>query len=95
MNEEITTVVGHQLYSFDGRILEVFGNHPKRWHIRHMCLRVTGPDRKGKRTVEITAPGTVTTWQYTAEEWEQASDMVALLEVVQAAIGSASGHGPV
>ncbi|NNN30989.1 hypothetical protein HLK59_11525 [Streptomyces sp. S3(2020)] len=95
MNDEITTTVGHQLFSFDGRILEIFGNYPKRWHIRHMSLRITGPDRKGRRTVEIDAPGTRTTWDYTAAEWEQAPGLVALLEAVQAAIDANSGHGNV
>ncbi|MGW1786222.1 hypothetical protein ACWCQQ_45220 [Streptomyces sp. NPDC002143] len=94
MNDEIMTTVGHQLYSFDGRILEIFGNYPKRFHIRHMQLRVTGPDRKGRRKVEISAPGTVTTWNYTAAEWEQAPGLVALLEAVQAAIDSGPGHAP-
>jgi len=85
MSDEITATVGHQLYSFDGRILEIFGNHPKRFHIRHMRLSVTGPDRKGRRIVEIDAVGTRVTMPYTAVEWE-APGLAALLEAVQAAI---------
>ncbi|WP_405973545.1 hypothetical protein OG496_33130 [Streptomyces sp. NBC_00988] len=85
MNDEITATVGHQLYSFDGRILEIFGNHPKRFHIRHMRLSVTGPDRKGRRIVEIDAVGMHLTMPYTAAEWE-APGLAALLETVQAAI---------
>ncbi|WP_329040936.1 hypothetical protein OHT61_23560 [Streptomyces sp. NBC_00178] len=53
MGDEITTTIGRKLYSFDGRVLEIFGGDVCRFHIRHMYLRVTGPDRKGKRTVEI------------------------------------------
>ncbi|MFE7978111.1 hypothetical protein [Streptomyces shenzhenensis] len=94
MNDEITATVGHQVYSFDGRILEIFGNYPKRFHIRHMHLRITGPDRKGKRTVEIDAPGTHSTWHYTAAEWEQAPGLAALLAAVQAGIDSAPGQRP-
>ncbi|MFJ9371832.1 hypothetical protein [Streptomyces sp. NPDC101455] len=89
MNDEITAVVGHQLYSFDGRILEIFGNYPKRFHIRHMSLSVTGPDRKGRRVVEIAAVGTRVTMSYTAAEWE-APGLAALLETVQAAIAQLS-----
>ncbi|MER5360122.1 hypothetical protein [Streptomyces sp. NPDC002785] len=100
MNDEITTTVGREFYSFDGRILEIFGGYPLRFHIRHLHLRVTEPDRKGKRTVEIThgrpeAPGARHTWNYTAAEWEQAHGLAALLEAVQAAIDSTSGHRPV
>ncbi|MGW3285285.1 hypothetical protein ACWDR3_11655 [Streptomyces sp. NPDC001002] len=94
MNDEITTMVGNELYSFDGRILEIFGNYPKRFHIRHMGIRVSDPDRKGKRTVVISGPGAHTTWHYTAVEWEQVPGLAALLEVVQAAIDAASGHEP-
>ncbi|MFF1649862.1 hypothetical protein [Streptomyces sp. NPDC058240] len=100
MNDEITTTVGREFYSFDGRILEIFGGNPIRFHIRHLHLRVTGPDRKGKRIVEITHgrpefPGGSHIWRYTAAEWEQAHGLAALLEAVQAAINSTSGHGPV
>ncbi|MFF1348137.1 hypothetical protein ACFVZJ_19540 [Streptomyces sp. NPDC058322] len=55
MTDEITARAGREFYTFDGRILEVFGSHPRRFHIRNMDLRVTGPDRKGRRTVEIVA----------------------------------------
>lgn len=91
MNDEITTTVGKEFYSFDGRILEIFGGHPVRFHVRHLHLSVTGPDRKGKRTVEIThgrpeAPGATYIWRYTAEEWAQAPGLAALLEAVQVAV---------
>ncbi|MFJ5308738.1 hypothetical protein [Streptomyces sp. NPDC088350] len=89
MNDEIMAVVGHQLYSFDGRILEIFGNYPKRFHIRHMRLSVTGPDRKGRRVVEIDAVGTSVIMTYTAAEWE-VPGLAALLETVQAAIAQLS-----
>ena len=92
MNDEIMAVVGHQLYSFDGRVLEIFGNHPERFHIRSMRLSVTGPDRKGRRTVEINALGRSSTRNYTAAEWEQVPDLAALLETVQRAIDSDPGH---
>ncbi|WP_216591274.1 hypothetical protein [Streptomyces brasiliscabiei] len=88
MNDEIMTTVGHEVLSFDGRILEIFGSHPKRFHIRHLELRVTGPDRKGRRTLEIDAPGTHSTWHYTAAEWEGAPGLAALLEAVRAAVAS-------
>ncbi|MEU4506784.1 hypothetical protein OG195_44615 (plasmid) [Streptomyces sp. NBC_01362] len=98
MNDEFMTTVGTDIYSFDGRILEIFGIFPARFHIRHLDLRVTGPDRKGKRTVEIghgRVQGGGTIRSYTAAEWEQAHGLAALLEAVQAAIDSTSGHGPV
>lgn len=99
MNDEITTTVGGEFYSFDGRILEIFGGHPVRFHIRHLHLRITGPDRKGKRIVEIThgppeSPGGSHIWRYTAEEWDRAQGLATLLETVQTAIDSASAHGP-
>ncbi|MFE3947342.1 hypothetical protein ACFXPV_36630 [Streptomyces sp. NPDC059118] len=100
MNDEITTTVGGEFYSFDGRILEIFGGGPVRFHVRHLRLCVTGPDRKGKRMVEITHgrpgfPGVSHLWRYTAEEWERAHGLAALLDAVQAAIDSTSGRGPV
>ncbi|MFF7534244.1 hypothetical protein ACIP6Q_35650 [Streptomyces bobili] len=99
MNDEITTTVGRDFYSFDGRILEIFGGAPIRFHIRHLHLCVTGPDRKGKWIVQIThgrpeLPGGSHIWRYTAAEWEQARGLAALLEAVQAAIDSTSGHRP-
>ena len=93
-NDEIMAVVGHQLYSFDGRVLEIFGNHPKRFHIRYLRLSVTGPDRKGRRTVEIDAVGAHSTMSYTAAEWERTPALAALLEAVQTAIGSDPGRWP-
>ncbi|MEU6351801.1 hypothetical protein ABZ896_21055 [Streptomyces sp. NPDC047072] len=94
MNDEITTTVGREFYSFDGRILEIFGGGPIRFHIRHMYVRVTSPDRKGKRVVEIghgrpEFRGRCHIWRYTAEEWEQAPGLAALLEAVRAAIDAA------
>jgi hypothetical protein len=86
MSDEITAVVGHQLYSFDGRILEIFGAHPTRFHVRHMQLVVTGPDRKGRRTMVINAVGLQHTSTFTAEEWATPA-LPGLLEAVQSAIG--------
>lgn len=97
MNDEIMITVGTRFYSFDGRILEIFGGDPIRFHIRNMYVHVTGPDRKGKRVVEIghgqpNLRGDRHIWRYTAAEWEQAPGLAALLEAVQAAIDSTSGH---
>jgi hypothetical protein len=97
MNDEITATDGDCLYTFDGRILERFGRDPLRFHIRHMHLSLTGPDRKGRRTMEIAhgrpeAPGFSISWNYTAAEWEQTQGLAALLEAVQAAIDSIPGH---
>ncbi|MFE6054963.1 hypothetical protein ACFQ6N_29790 [Kitasatospora sp. NPDC056446] len=99
MDDEITTTVGRDFYTFDGRVLEVFGGNPIRFHVRHLHLSVTGPDRKGRRVVTIThgrpeLPGGSHIWRYTAEEWERASGLAALLETVQAAIQSAAEHHP-
>ncbi|GAA2988572.1 hypothetical protein [Kitasatospora sp. NPDC006786] len=98
MTDEITARAGREFYTFDGRILEVFGSCPKRFHIRNTDLRVTGPDRKGRRTVEVVAgspeaPATQHTWHLSAEEWQRAQGLEALLETVRAAIASARGHG--
>ncbi|MDJ0384884.1 hypothetical protein [Streptomyces sp. G-G2] len=98
MTEEITARAGREFYTFDGRILEVFGSNPQRFHVRNMDLRVTGPDRKGRRTVEIVAgspeaPATRHTQHHSAEEWQRAQGLEALLEAVQAGIASAREHG--
>ncbi|MGW7442753.1 hypothetical protein [Kitasatospora sp. NPDC054795] len=98
MTDEITARAGREFYTFDGRILEVFGSSPKRFHIRNTDLRVTGPDRKGRRTVEVVAgppeaPATQHTWHLSAEEWQRAQGLEALLETVRAAIASAREHG--
>ncbi|MFD3993502.1 hypothetical protein [Streptomyces sp. NPDC058583] len=95
MSDEITATVGGTLYSFDGRVLEIFGGHPVRFHIRHMHLRVTGPDRKGRQTVEIRhgrpeAPGASHVWTYTAAERDDLRALTPVLDAVQAAIDSAS-----
>lgn len=87
MSDEITAVVGHQLYSFDGRILEIFGAYPKRYHVRHMQLLVSDPDRKGRRTMVIDAVGMQHTSTFTAEEWAKTPALAGLLEAVQSAIG--------
>lgn len=77
MNDEITARAGREFYTFDGRIIEVFGSYPKRFHVRNTELRVSGPDRKGRRTVVVVAglpeaPATEHTWTLSAEEWQQA-----------------------
>ncbi|MFE7517484.1 hypothetical protein ACFU8I_40595 [Streptomyces sp. NPDC057540] len=98
MTDEITARLGREFYTFDGRVLEVFGSHPRRFHVRNTDLRVTGPDRKGRRTVVIVtgppeAPATEHTWHHSAEEWQRAQGWEALLEAVRAAIGSARDAG--
>lgn len=98
MTEEITARAGREFHTFDGRILEIFGSHPKRFHIRNTDLRVTGPDRKGRRTVQVVpgspeAPATQHTCHHSAEEWQRAQGLEALLEAVRAGVASARGHG--
>lgn len=98
MTDETTARAGREFYTFDGRILEVFGSSPKRFHIRNTNLRVAGPDRKGRRTVEIVAgtpeaPATQHTWHHSAEEWQQAQGLEALLEQVRAGIAAVREHG--
>ncbi|MGW9210523.1 hypothetical protein ACWGR4_26485 [Embleya sp. NPDC055664] len=97
MTDEITARAGREFYTFDGRILEIFGGYPKRFHIRNMALRVTPPDRKGRRTIEIIAgppeaPASKHTWHHSAEEWQQAQGLETLLEAVQTAIASTRDH---
>ncbi|MEU8763560.1 hypothetical protein [Streptomyces sp. NPDC048659] len=98
MTDEITARAGRAFYTFDGRIFEIFSSHPYRFHVRNMELEVSGPDRKGRRTVVVTtgspeARSTVSTWHYTAEEWQRAQGLEALLEAVRAAIASARAGG--
>lgn len=98
MTDETTARAGREFYTFDGRILEVFGSHPRRFHIRNMELRVMGPDRKGRRTIEIVAgspeaPASQHTWHLSAEEWQRAQGLEALLETVRAGIASARANG--
>ena len=93
MFNETTARAGREFYTFDGRILEIFGSSPQRFHIRNTTLQVTGPDRKGRRTVVIAAGppearATQHTWHYSAEDWHQAEGLEALLETVQTAIAS-------
>ncbi|MET9660677.1 hypothetical protein [Streptomyces sp. NPDC006510] len=96
MNDEITARVGSQFYSFDGRVLEVFGGSvTHRFHVRHMHFRVTGPDRKGRRSVEIChgrleKRGIRHIWHYSAAEWGSLTGLAQLLDTVQAAIDSVS-----
>ncbi|WP_393053291.1 hypothetical protein [Streptomyces sp. LN549] len=103
-----------EFYTFDGRILEVFGSYPKRFHIRNMDLRVTGPCDAGASgepatisTVRLpfrsallaagreNGPAAILghTWHHSAEEWQRAQGLEALLEAVRAGIASAREHG--
>jgi hypothetical protein len=92
MNDEITASAGRQFYSFDGRVLEIFGGSAAhRFHVRHMHFRVTGPDRKGRRSIEIwhgrpETRGVCHIWHYSAAEWGGETGLSRLLETVQAAI---------
>ncbi|MET8980899.1 hypothetical protein ABZX85_35390 [Streptomyces sp. NPDC004539] len=95
MNDEITLMVGRRLYSFDGRVLEIFGGEDAvRYHVRNMYVRVTGPDRKGKRVVEIghgkqpDSRGGGHVWRYTAEEWDEVRGLGEFLETVRTAAES-------
>lgn len=70
-----------------------------RFPIDNLHLNVTGPDRKGRRTVEIAhgrpgAPGASLTWHLTAAEWEQSPDLVTLLKAVQTSIDATAGPRP-
>lgn len=70
----MTTRVGKQFHSFDGRVLEIFGGTvAHRFHVRHMHFRIEGPDRKGRRSVLIwhgrpESRGTCHIWHHSAEE---------------------------
>ncbi|MEU9338615.1 hypothetical protein AB0D49_36610 [Streptomyces sp. NPDC048290] len=98
MRDEITARVGHEFYSFDGRILELFGReYSWRFHIRHMYMIVTEPDRKGRREVTLghgtpENRGASLTWRPTAAEWEQSPDLAALLDAVRAALDAPPGR---
>ncbi|WP_433272864.1 hypothetical protein ACQPZF_17530 [Actinosynnema sp. CS-041913] len=94
MDGEIMARAGNHLYTFDGRVLEVFGNSSVRFHVRHMHLSVKGPDRKGNRTVEIRhgrpdAPGDGYVWRYSAAEWGSLPGLDGLLHAVRVAIDQA------
>jgi hypothetical protein len=94
VNEEMVVRVGHELYTFDGRVLEVFGGHPIRFHVRHMYVRIGEPERKGARTIELghgrpDAPGGRHIWRWTAQEWADRSELAHLLDVVRAASDAA------
>ncbi|MDX2973205.1 hypothetical protein PWY87_08935 [Kribbella solani] len=94
MSGEMTATVGRDFYVFDGRVLEIFGHgNAIRFHVRHMHVRTTGPNRKGQRIVEIAhgrpeSRGTIHVWRYSAAEWEQSPDLAALLQAVQTATAS-------
>ncbi|SDY99457.1 hypothetical protein SAMN05421504_108174 [Amycolatopsis xylanica] len=91
MEGEITTRVGQHLYTFDGRVFEIFGTTPVRFHVEHMYLQVTDPDRKGRRTVTFhhgtpEAPGSSHSWTYSAAELAGLPELLPFLEAVRAAI---------
>jgi hypothetical protein len=98
MTDEITATVGRHLYSFDGRVLEVFGGHTVRFHVRHMHIRAKELDRKGKRaTVDIChgrpgAAGARHIWTYSVAKDGDLSGLFRLLDTVAAAIDSAAGQ---
>lgn len=90
MDDEIAVRVGTNLYVFDGRVLEIFGGNPIRFHVRHLQVLVKGPDRKGNRIVELChglpeAPGVRHTWKYSAAEWSAVPELARLLDVVREA----------
>lgn len=96
--DEITTLVGSTLYSFDGRVLEIFGTGTGlRMHVRNMYIEIKGPDRKGGRIVEMChgrpgAPAARHVWRYSAKEWSELTELIAFLEVVSAAADKAAGR---
>ncbi|MFF0265849.1 hypothetical protein [Kribbella sp. NPDC004536] len=85
MNEEITAVVGLELYSFDGRILEIFGPYPKRYHVAHLRLNLSDPDRKGNRKLQLDTPGVRSTTTITAKQWASSPNLPTLLQAVHTA----------
>lgn len=87
--------VGKSFYTYDGRVLEIFGGNAIRFHVRHMHVSITDPDRKGNRTVEIAhgrpeAPGLRHIWKYSAAEWADMAELARLLETVRAASDTAA-----
>jgi hypothetical protein len=89
-NDEIWA--GECLLSFDGRVLEVFGYPSQdsyRYHAANLRIEVGDPDRKGKRTVQLTprTKGVGCALGISTEDWARAAP---LLERVQAA---AAEHG--
>ena len=45
---------GRYFLSFDGRVLELFGQGPGRYHVRELRpLQLSEPKRDGRRTLEI------------------------------------------
>lgn len=94
MNDEITATVGKELYSFDGRIPEISGSHHLRFHIRHMHVRVTGPDRKGRRAVLAGVPwpgcGHKGAWQGSGVQRELSGE---LIRIAGQGVGLCEGRG--
>ncbi|MFG2216549.1 hypothetical protein ACGFN1_16970 [Streptomyces sp. NPDC048685] len=94
MSDEITARAGSRFCPFDGRVLETFGGSVTHgFHVCHMHFRVTGPDRKGRRSVEIChgqpeERGIRRIGHHSAAEWDGPTGLARLLETVQAAIDS-------
>lgn len=48
------------LATFDGRVLELFGGSVRRFHVTLLTVTVSGPDKRGNRTV---------TFEQSQNEW--------------------------
>ncbi|MFD7715243.1 hypothetical protein [Streptomyces sp. NPDC059814] len=92
--DEITVRIDRQLYSFDGRVLEIFGlrEATERFHVKYMYIDVAGPNRKGVMEVRLChghrdAPAGSHGRTYDAAEW---AALAPLLHTVQSAIDDAA-----
>jgi len=82
----IEVVIGDVCWCYDGRVLEIFGamgQGSTRFHKSNMTVHIGGPNRKGKRSVEVRNPAAVLL-MVEAEDWPR---LEPLIQRVQGDIG--------
>jgi len=44
----------YRLAAFDGRVLEIFGGSVRRFHVKLLTVRLSGPDKQGTHALTLT-----------------------------------------
>jgi hypothetical protein len=61
----------NRVVSFDGRVLEIFGASVRRYHVTLLAVTVSGPDKRGTRTVKLEQSQVEYDWPVDEAQFEQ------------------------
>jgi hypothetical protein len=92
---EVSAGHGH-IVAFDGRVLEVFGASPRRFHVNLLSVTVLAPDKHGNRSVIFTQADADTVLQLDQQGYEQLQSVLEAVDSARAVrvASGASRSGP-